>query len=183
MDADSFSGSLRDYNGEGRWSVEAVRTRYRHYCTSLHVERPRLPTPREHIEGVVRWVYPIMEEVIAGIAEGDAACVALGIDFVEEDARFPFGAKLKANTARALRRAPLTEAQMARLRKRFADMLIAGIIPHEMREYAKLLRTVGVREQWTRLDAGIPRGNRYAMRFYEILRAAERPPAAAPDKS
>ena len=132
MDGDSFSGSFRDYNGEGRWSVEAVRTRYSQYCTSLKVEEPRLLTPRDHHEGDVRWVYPIMEEVIAGIAEGDTACIALGVDFVEEDARFPFGATLKSNTARALRRALLAEPQKARLRKRIADMLVAGVIPREM---------------------------------------------------
>ena len=114
-----------------------------------------------------------MIEVINGIAESDVACIALGVDFIEEDARFPFGATLKSNTARALRRAPLTEPQVARLRQRIATMLISGIVPREMREYAKLLRTIGVGEQWPRLEEGIPLNNRYAMRFYRVLRAAE----------
>jgi hypothetical protein len=164
---------LRSYNGEGRWSVEEVLHRYREYCAALHVECPRSLKPREHTEGGVRWVQPIMEEVITGIVAGDAACIALGVEFVEEDAHFPFGATLKSNTARALRRAPLTELQKARLREHVADMLIAGVIPREMREYVKLLRTIGVREQWARLEAGVPRENRYAMRFYNILRSAE----------
>jgi hypothetical protein len=52
-------------------------------------------------------------------------------------------------------------------------MLVSGIIPREMREYAKLLRTVAVGEHWPRLDCDIPRDNPHAMRFYKSLRAAE----------
>jgi hypothetical protein len=127
----------------------------------------------EVTEGDVRWTYPIVNEVIRGIEEGDVACIALGVDFVEEDARFPFGATLKSNTARALRRTSLTEEQKARLRERVSNMLISGVIPREMREYVKLLRSVGVCEQWSRLDRGIPRDNPYAMHYYLVLRAAE----------
>ncbi len=91
----------------------------------------------------------------------------------EEDASFPFGATLTSNTARTLRRAQLSEFQKVRLRKRITTMLILGHVPREMREYPKLLREVGVGEQWPRLEQETPRGNRYAMRFYEVLRAAE----------
>ena len=114
-----------------------------------------------------------MDEVIQGIEENDVACIALGVDFVEEDARFPFGATLKSNTARALRRSNLTEVQKSRLRERISTMLVSGVIPHEMREYVKLLRKVGVGEHWPRLDREIPRDNPYAMRYYKSLRAAE----------
>jgi len=114
-----------------------------------------------------------MDEVIKGIEEGDRACVALGVDFVEEDARFPFGATLKSNTARALRRTDLTELQKARVRERVSNMLASGVIPHEMREYAKLLRKVGVGEHWPQLERDIQRNNPYAMRFYNSLRLAE----------
>ena len=170
--ADS-SGSVRNYNGEGRWSIKAVQERYREYCAALRIEASRSLTPREHIEGEIRWLYPIMDEVIGGIGEGDLACVALGVEFVEEEGRFPFGATLKSNTARALRRVPLSESQKVRLRERIATMLILGHVPREMREYAKLLRKIGVGEQWPKLEQGIPRDNQYAMRFYKVLRAAE----------
>lgn len=173
MKVADFSGSVRNYNGEGRWSIKAVQERYRAYCAALQIKPSRSLTPREHTEGDVRWTYPIMDEVIGGIAEGDPACVALGVEFVEEDARFPFGATLKSNTARALRRVQLSESQKIRLRERVATMLILGHVPREMREYAKLLRKVGVAEQWPRLEQEIPRDNRYAMRFYKVLRAAE----------
>lgn len=56
-------------------------------------------------------------------------------------------------------------------------MLIDGIVPREMHEYAKLLRTIRVGEQWTRLEAGVSGVNRDAMRFYKVLRAAEGLPA------
>jgi hypothetical protein len=168
-----FLGDVRNYNGEGQWSVAAVQTRYREYCDALHVESSRSLHPKEWREGDVLWIYPIMREVIQGIEEGDAACTALGIDFVEEDALFPFGATLKSNTARALRRTRLTEVQKSRLRERISTMLALGIIPHEMREYAKLLRTIGVGEHWSRLERDVPRDNPYAMRFYKSLRAAE----------
>ena len=118
-----------------------------------------------------------MDEVVTGIRESDAACVALGVDFIEEDTLFPFGRSLKGNTARALRRTSLTESQKARLRKRISTMLMAGIIPREMTEYAKLLRTLGVGEFWPQLEREIPRDNPYAMRFYKSLRAAAGLPA------
>ncbi len=167
------SGDLRNYNRDGRWSVKTVQERYHIYCAALRIQPSRSLTPGEHTEDDVRWVYPVMNEVIRGIDENDPACVALGVDFIEEDARFPFGAALKSNTARALRRAPLSESQKIRLRERIATMLILGHAPREMREYVKLLRKVGVGEQWPRLDQEIPRDNRYSMRFYNVLRAAE----------
>jgi hypothetical protein len=173
MDRRDFLGDIRSYNGKGNWSVEAVQARYREYSATLSVESSRSLKPKEHSEGDMLWIYPIMDEVIRGIEEGDVACIALGVDFVEEDALFPFGKTLKSNTARALRRSPLTDLQRSRLRERISNMLAAGIVPHEMREYAKLLRTIGVGEHWPRLEREVPRDNPYAMRFYNSLRAAE----------
>ncbi|MFL6429756.1 MAG: hypothetical protein ACJ71S_16035 [Acidobacteriaceae bacterium] len=169
----SYSGNLRDYNGTGAWSIAEVQARYRHYCDLLHIVDSRLPRVRESKDGDVTWVYPIMEDVIEGIERGDAACIALGIDFIEEDHHFIFGKTLKSNTARALRRADLTESQKERIRERVVKMLVSGTIPHEMREYAKLLRKVGVGRFWSRLERDISRENRFAMRFFEYLRTAE----------
>ena len=173
MNPTDFLGNTRDYNGKGDWSVEAVQRRYREYCAALHVECCSSLDPFQARQGDIHWIYPIMSEVIRGIEAGDVACIALGVDFVEEDALFPFGPKLKSNTARALRRSHLDEGQKSRLRTRISTMLALGNIPHEMREYAKLLRTIGVGEHWPRLERDIPRENPYAMRFYKNLRAAE----------
>jgi hypothetical protein len=173
MNPSDFLGNIRDYNGKGNWSVESVQRRYREYCAALHIECSTSLDPFRYQEGDIQWIYPIMQEVIQGIEAGDLACIQLGVDFVEEDALFPFGPKLKSNTARALRRSHLNELQKSRLRARISTMLALGRIPHEMREYAKLLRTIGVGEHWPRLERDIPRDNRYAMRFYKSLRAAE----------
>ncbi len=173
MNRSDFLGNIRDYNGKDNWSVESVQRRYREYCAALQIECCNSLDPFRAQQGEVHWIYPIMSEVIRGIEAGDVACIQLGVDFVEEDALFPFGPKLKSNTARALRRCPLNEMQKSRLRARISTMLALGKIPHEMREYAKLLRTIGVGEHWPRLERDIPRDNPYAMRFYRCLRAAE----------
>src|SRR5947207_10312069 len=117
---------IRDYNGEGRWSSSAVMERYREYCQRFAVMNPRNLSPKTRIEGNVKWIFPIIDEVIIGIEEGDRACTEIGIEFVEEDQRFPFGRILKSNTARALRRAELTTAQVETLRKRITTMLVLG---------------------------------------------------------
>jgi hypothetical protein len=168
----SYNGDLRDYNGIGDWSVEGVQARYREYAELLRVEEPCLPVPREHRNGLVQWIFPIMDEIIKGIERGDAACIAIGVDFVEQHDLFAFGKILKSNTARALRRSSLTEEQKSRLRTHIVTMLVSGIVPHEMREYSKLLRVIGVEDQWPRLEQGIPANNPYAMRFYRTLRTA-----------
>jgi len=168
----SYAGNVRDYNGTGKWSAEGVRERYLGYCDLLNVREPRVLFPIKHQEGDVVWIYPIMWEVIRGIEAGDRACMTIGAEFVGEDDFFVFGASTKSNTARALRSAQLPEDLKARLRQRIVSMLLAGMVPREFREYCKLLRNIGVAEYWDQLNAGIPRDNPYAMRYYNLLRAA-----------
>jgi hypothetical protein len=163
-----------DYNGSGRWTLEAIRRRYAEYARRFRVETPCDLTPREHEEGDKRWVYPVMEPVIRGIDAGDAACIELGIEFLEEDGKFPFGKILKAKAARSLRRASLTAEQIARIRGRVIGMLVAGHIPHEFREYAKLLRNVGTGEQWSAVHDRLDHANPYVMRFYTYLDDSEK---------
>lgn len=113
----------------------------------------------------------MMEAVIEGIERGDKASIALGLDFIEEDAHFPFGKTLKSNTARALRRTSLTEEQVLRVRKRVTNLLIAGQILHEFREYAKLLRHVGLAECWPLMQRDAKLDNPFVKRFVEYFRA------------
>ena len=160
-----------DYNGSGRWTFEAILHRYAEYARGFHCEMPLDLTPEQHENGDKRWIYPVMNQVIRGIEAGDAACIQIGVEFIEEDAKFPFGKTLKANTARALRRAPLTPEQIARIGSRVISMLVAGDIPHEFREYAKLLRKVGTGEQWSAIHKRIERSNPFVMRFYNYLNA------------
>jgi len=132
-----------DYNGEGDWSREAVLNSYARYCAGLGRDGLDL-TPVQHVEGDRVWVYPVMERVIRGIEQGDEACKMIGIEFIEQDGSFPFGGTLKSNTARALRRAGLSDGEKERIRNRIVHMLRVGNVPREFREYAKLLRRVGL---------------------------------------
>src|SRR4051812_18652437 len=100
---------VRDYNGAGAWGWEVVVQRYGAYCRQLNVLNPAEIRPRENVDGLIKWIYPVMDEIIAGIERGDKACSAIHIELVEEDQRMPFGRILKSNAARALRRAELSE--------------------------------------------------------------------------
>ncbi len=169
-------GSMRviDYNGSGRWSCTEVQQRYVRYAADLKVS-PRDLTALTHSDRTgTKWISPIMDKVIEGIESGDAACVALGIDFIEEDERFPFGRVLKSNTARALRRsarrAEFADEQAQRIRVRVFAMLRRGHVPREYREYAKLLRAVGFdRETLMSIDDDLDHANPYVMRFYRYF--------------
>ncbi len=172
---------IHDYNGDGRWSASAVQVRYADYARRFAVETPRMLAPKIYERGDARWIYPIMDTVIEGILENDPACAVIGVEFIEEDRTFPFGANLKSRTARALRKCALSDAPSTRVRRRIVDMLIVGNTPREYREYAKLLRKIGFRELWPRLEAGAPRANKHAMRYYRYFEAIHRrSPAVCP---
>jgi hypothetical protein len=111
-----------------------------------------------------------MEDVIYRIEGGDKAAVEIGIEFIEQDQKFPFGKILKSNTARALRRAELSNDQIERIRKRLVTMLLEGLVPHEYKEYAKLLRKIGMGNWWETVEARIARDNEYVMHYYEYFR-------------
>ena len=160
---------LRDYNGEGIWTLENILCRYGDYCRRLSVV-PAPLKPREHQDGDVLWRYPMMDEVLGLIRKGDLAAVELGVELVLDDARMAFGKLLKSRAARLLRHCRLTPVHAAALRDRFVQMLLAGQVPHEFKEYVKLLRKVGVGERWPDIEKGIDRRNRYVMRHYEYLK-------------
>jgi hypothetical protein len=164
-----YSGNVRDYNGTGRWAVAEVQKRYLEHCKRLRVASPRVPQPMETKRGDIHWIYPVMRAVIEGIERGDKACVPLGIEFMEADDHFVFGRILKANTARALRRVELTSEQILRLRKRIVEMLLAGNVPREFREYAKLLRRIGIGEQRSEIEDDLEKANPYVRRYYNYL--------------
>jgi hypothetical protein len=161
---------VRDYNGEGRWSKDEIIRRYLQYCRELKVPAPIDLSPIEHIESDVKWIYPVMDKVIAGIEQGDAACRRIGIEFIEEDNKFDFGKILKSNTARALRRSELTAEEQERIRRRLVAMLIAGNVPHEYKQYAKLLKKIGIGEYWSEIENRINRSNEYVMKYYDYLK-------------
>lgn len=44
-------------------------------------------------------------------------------------------------------------------------MLVAGQVPHEYHEYAKLLRRIGLGEAWAAARLRVDEGNPYVMRY------------------
>jgi hypothetical protein len=159
---------LVDYNGVGLWSADAIQKRYRKYAEIIGADPMHL-VARRHSEGGRTWVYPLMEQIIELIDAGDRAAIEIGIEFIQEDDHFVFGKILKSNTARALRRASLSEDQQTRIRERLVGMLLIGQVPHEWREYKRLLKRVGIGPLWPLLDKRIDRENQYVMRYYRYL--------------
>lgn len=155
-----------DYNGTGFWSVGEVLNRYATYVKKYDIATPRDLTPTTHTENNKRWTYPVMDRVIEGIEHGDLACAEIGIEFIEEDASFAFGQILKSNTARALRRIALTDSQKERISKRVIGMLRAGYLPREYRQYAKLLRKIGLGIALIDLKDELPVDNPWVQRYY-----------------
>lgn len=163
---------MRDYNGQGIWSRDEILRRYSLYSRDMKLPKPLDISPVEVVEGEIKWIYPVMDKVIAGIEQGDAACRRIGIEFIEEDGKFPFGKILKSNTARALRRSELTVEEQERIRQRLVAMLIAGNVPHEYKQYAKLLKKIGVGEHWKEIESRINWSNEHAMKYFNYLKDA-----------
>ena len=158
-----------DLNGSGQWSAEAVQQRYSKHSERHGHRHARALTSREHVEGNVRWVYPIIESVIEGIKVADPACLDLGVEFIESGHKQPFGRILHAKVARALRQVPLNTEHVTRLRARILSMLIAGQVPHEYHEYAKLLRRIGLGDAWASTRQRVDERNRYVMRYVDYF--------------
>ncbi len=165
---------VRDQNGEGRWSADQIVGRYRRWAAKLGVSQPRDLSPRVYESGGVSWVAPVMERVIEGIEAQDVACAQIGVEFMEEDQGFVFGAILKSNAARALRRFQhLTDEQIDRIRRRVATMYATGIVPREFAQYLRLIRRVGPGSYWAQIVDAEPknylakRAKRYFMAGFD----------------
>ena len=93
---------IRDYNGKGRWSREEIERRFKSYAKAFGTTVKEI-NPRVHEEGSTTWIYPLIEDVIDGINQGDRACIELGVELIEDSDSMPFGKILRSNTAKALR--------------------------------------------------------------------------------
>jgi hypothetical protein len=160
---------IRDYNGTGDWSGAAVIARYGRIAGCRRQRRTRELRIQEHTQGSVTWRLPVMDQVIEGIKDGDAACVELGVQFIETGGPQPFGKRLHANTARALRGASLAASQIVRLRERILGMLARAEVPREFSEYTKLLRRIGLGSEWQRVAPTIDRSNPHVMKHVAYL--------------
>ena len=159
-----------DYNGTGFWSVDEVRRRYAQYARHFGLTELRDLDPVVHSEDDKSWVFPIMDRIIEGIESGDPACAELGVEFIEQDESFAFGMILKSNVARALRRASLTDEQKERIRKRVVEMLSAGYLPREYRQYAKLARKIGLGRWLAQVEGQANMANPWVARYYNYFK-------------
>jgi len=159
-----------DYNGTGFWSADAVLKRYDLYARRYSITAPCDLTPTEHSANGKRWIYPIMDRVIEGIEKGDPACAEIGVEFIEESGSFTFGKILKSNTARALRRAPLTDGQKERIRKRVVEMLCTGYLPREYRQYAKLARKIGLGDWLSHVESRANLSDPWVQHYYTYFK-------------
>ncbi|HXA19757.1 MAG TPA: hypothetical protein VN380_22430 [Thermoanaerobaculia bacterium] len=159
-----------DYNGTGAWSGDGIIARYAGHARRFHIATPRDLTPREFRQAETTWVYPVMDRVIEGILAGDIACAEVGIDFIEQDASFPFGRILKSNTARALRKSEmLLPEQQERIRRRVASMLSSEYLPREFRQYAKLARKLGMADVLSAHQETLNLANPWVAHYFEYF--------------
>lgn len=158
-----------DYNGSGVWSADKILARYALYARRYGISTPCDLQPTVHQRDEKTWIYPVMDRVIEGIESGDLACAEIGVEFIEEEASFAFGRILKSNTARALRRSPLTDELKERIRKRVVRMLEDGYLPREYRQYAKLARKIGLGEWLVKIKNRVPTDNPWAQRYYKYF--------------
>jgi hypothetical protein len=155
-------------DGTGRWTQDAVRQRYLQYCRFFRI--PPRPLPSGHDWPSERGlIVTLMDALIEGMKTGDLACAEIGIELMEEDGGLAFGRILKANAARALRRCALTEAQKERVRSRVVSMLCRGFMPHEFRDYARLLRRIGLGSHREILERTVDRSDPWARWYFDYL--------------
>lgn len=160
---------LIDYNGTGRWSLQSIQERYAIYARQLNIVAPLDLIPEKYETSEVEWIYPVMFEVIEGIERGDKACIEIGVECIEENQWLSFGRIIKANTARALRRSTLTPLQAERLRKQIVSMLLDEHIPGHYREYAKLLRKIGLGDWRSPIEKQANCNNPHVLRYYNYF--------------
>jgi hypothetical protein len=61
------------------------------------------------------------------------------------------------------------EEDKQRIRLRLVSMLLAGNVPHEYKEYAKLLKKLGLESYRENLEERINRSNQYVMKYFNYL--------------
>jgi hypothetical protein len=121
----------------------------------------------------VKWIYPLVGEVVDGIEKRDPACIEIGVELIEDSDSMPFGKILKSNTARALRRSAdlLTAGQRDRIRWRVAEMLVTEYMPREFLQYIKLVRVIGFESMQSKVEANANLENRWVRHYLEQIKS------------
>lgn len=144
----------------------AVVSRYREFARQFRI--PVAAVIAEIEAGTP--THQVLGRVMAAADAGDAACVELLVEFIHEDRKMYAGKGYKASAARTLKRAALNYGQEDRIRRRVVKMLLAGNVPYEFREYAKLLRRVGLGEWGPVIEREAPVENPWVARYVRDFR-------------
>lgn len=116
-----------------------------------------------------------------GVRGGDAACVELAIRYIELRHIGSYAGYLRERLARALKHAPLDEAQRRRLHGHFATLCLRGEHTHEFGEYVRLWRRIASAGERTAVVAALgelPGGESRAARLAAWLGAPPGEPAS-----
>ncbi|MGE0487576.1 MAG: hypothetical protein AB7S38_00025 [Vulcanimicrobiota bacterium] len=124
------------------WTFEAVAQRYHDYCRRYRVKWSPVEVQAYYRER--RWLTGILRPLILRAKQGDLAAAEVCIELMEEDRGLAFGCILKSNIPRAISKCALTPYQQDRIRQRVLDMLTRGYLPKEFRQYAWLVRKLGL---------------------------------------
>jgi len=162
-----------DYNGTGVWSLEVIRQRYAAYSDVLNVRTPMTLTPMRTTDDGIERIYPVIEQVLDGSIEDDAACVAILVDLVCTEQRFMWGKIFKDRAARKLRGAALTDAQILRLRRHTVAQLERGYVTPEFKTLSRLMRRIGLGAEREKLALIRARGPRvtYYLAYFRLFAA------------
>lgn len=129
-------------DGSDKWRFDEVEARYRDLCRQHRIEHVELAVQGFYLDR--GWTAGILRTLTERIKQGDLAAADIGIEMMEEDRGLAFGSIIKSNLPRALSKCALSEAQQDRIRRRVADMLLRKFMPKEFRQYAWLLRRLGL---------------------------------------
>jgi len=152
-----------DLDGQDEWSLEAVRRRYLAYSRCLGVSNQLGGLAAQTLKRESSdWTMPILQQVLDGVAAGDAACVQIAVDLVCSDARLPFGKIFKDRASDILRRSSLSFLQCELLRTHAIARLRSGFVPPEFKRFARLIRQIGLAEHRQALEELVPAGPRIA---------------------
>ncbi|PYE48109.1 hypothetical protein [Deinococcus yavapaiensis] len=116
---------------------------------------------------------PLWYNLADGIRAGDAACVELGVRFIEAQFVVSYSGYARARLARALRHAFLTPTQKRRLSNHFYNLLIGQERFDEFTEYIRVWRAIADDAERTRVrtfvEQNLPESSAFRTRLLRVF--------------
>jgi hypothetical protein len=157
------------------WRLDCVQARYRDLCRRYGLDHSEIVMCSYSLQR--RWTAGILRPLTDRIKKGDLAAAEIGIEMMEEDRGLAFGSIIKSNLPRALAKCPLTELQKERIRRRVVAMLLRKFMPKEFRQYAWLIRRIGLGSWQAHLESEADRSHPWVEWYLHYL-TEDNPPLA-----